>query len=229
MLSQMATLAQETAIKTKSGIIIETTEYVDLGLPSGTLWASCNIGASKPEEKGNYYAWGEVSTKSEFYWDNYFDTKNYEFSSNKYIEGIESGKEDFKKFYSVYGDTTIVGNMFYDVATLKKGRPWHTPTLKQYKELYDESTMIPDFYHGVYGMAVIGPNKKAIFLPSTSGIIGSEPLKNGKNAGRYWLSDLTSFFPDHAYCFGFNANDTNLFWDKFYRCVGFAVRPVADM
>ena len=55
---------------------------IDLGLSSGTKWACCNVGASKPEDYGGYYAWGEILVKSDYYWDNYFDTKNYVFQNN---------------------------------------------------------------------------------------------------------------------------------------------------
>lgn len=219
---------QNRKMYTNSGILIETTQYVDLGLPSGNLWASCNIGANKPEEKGSYFAWGEVVAKSIFFWDNYFDTKGYEFSRNRYFESNVQGKDDFNMFFPNGGKTKIAGDLCYDVATLKLGAPWHIPSKADFDELYDESSMIPDIYHGVFGFAVIGPNRKAIFIPAAGGIIGSDPV-NKPNAGRYWLADLHSYYPDSAYYFGFNADSKNLVKDHTYRCIGYSIRPVATL
>lgn len=212
--------------KSKSGYTIETEGFVDLGLPSGTLWAACNIGASRPEEFGGYYAWGEVLVKSDYYWDNYFDTKNYVFQNNQYIiNGNEKGKDDFKLYYPEGGRTSIKGDILHDVATLKFGSRCHIPSLEEFKELYDESSMIPDEYKGVFGFVVEGPNRKAIFFPAAGGRIGEDPVKQ-ENAGRYWLSDLHTFFPDQARCFIFDDKSLNLNLDYIYRCVGYSVRPV---
>ena len=162
-------LGQAFPPKSKSGITIEIEGFVDLGLPSGTLWATCNIGASSPEKFGDYYAWGEILTKSEYGWNNYFDTKNYVFQRDQqYVNSNETGKDDFMLYYPEGGRTSIKGDIFHDVATLKYGNTCHIPSEEEFKELYVESSMIPDEFRGVVGIVVKGPNRKAIFIPAAS-------------------------------------------------------------
>ena len=98
-------------------------DYVDLGLPSGTLWSTCYVGANNPLEKGNYYAWGETETKSEFSWDSYMCQKNE----------CGTDKDPLKDF--VYpNDESIAGTQF-DVAHVKWGGTWRMPTRNQIYEL----------------------------------------------------------------------------------------------
>ena len=122
-------------------------EYVDLGLPSGTKWATCNVGANAPEEYGNYYAWGEISTKTTY-------TEN---NSKTYGENISD----------------ISGNPDYDAATANWGDEWRMPTYAEMKELDEKCSWTWTTEKGVNGFKVTGPNGNSIFLPA-AGSYGTE-------------------------------------------------------
>jgi len=103
-------------------------DYVDLGLPSGTLWATCNIGASTPTSVGGYYAWGEISTKSDYSWNTYrFGTEN-----------------NLTKYNDSDGLTTL--ELQDDVANVVMGGDWHIPTHAQITEFYQYMTPGTDGY-----------------------------------------------------------------------------------
>lgn len=125
-------------------------EYVDLGLPSGLLWATCNVGASKPEDYGNHYAWGETSTKSSY----------TESNSKTYGESM--------------GD--IAGNSSYDAATANWGGNWRMPTKTEMQELIANCTWKWTTQNGVTGYKVTGPNGNSIFLPAVGSRDGSYGL-----------------------------------------------------
>ena len=96
---------------------------VDLGLPSGTKWAECNIGASAPEEYGYFYEWGVTTPKKgEHDWGNYFDS-------------VKGSYTEFYKFYNDGGKTSLPQAPQYDVASRLLGENWHIPTEEQYNEL----------------------------------------------------------------------------------------------
>lgn len=123
--------------------------YVDLGLPSGTLWADCNVGASKPTDYGDYYAWGELSTKVEFTPENHL-----------YPERL---KDDYSN-QLIYD---IGGNKKYDVVAATWGRGWRIPDNENWVELLEYCEWIPIKEAGGFnGYKVIGPNKKFIMLPA---------------------------------------------------------------
>ena len=133
-------------------------DYIDLGLPSGILWATCNVGAQKAEEHGNYYAWGETTTK-----------KNYtEKNSTTYRKKMED----------------ISGNPKYDVARKEWGGSWRIPTLEEFEELRYYCKWEWTTKHGIYGYEVISKkNGKSIFLPASfSSKYEDVPL------GFYWTS-----------------------------------------
>ena len=113
-------------------------EYVDLGL--SVMWATCNIGASKPEDYGNKYAWGETKTKSSY-------TKNNSITYDKYMKNI-------------------TGNAQYDAATANWGGKWRMPTREDFKELINKCTWNYTTQNGKQGYKVTGPNGNSIFLPS---------------------------------------------------------------
>lgn len=126
-------------------------EWVDLGLPSGTKWATCNIGTSTPSGYGNYYAWGETSTKSSY----------TEANSRTYGKNIS----DFS------------GNTYYDAAAANWGSGWRMPTYKEFQELKEKCRWTLTTLNGRRGYRVTGPNGMSIFLPmaganSSAGNIG---------------------------------------------------------
>ena len=136
-------------------------EYVDLGLPSGLKWATCNVGATTPEDYGNYYAWGETSTKSSYTFDN------------------------SKTFGKTMND--ISGNAQYDAATANWGGSWRMPTEEELSELVDLCTWVWITQNGVNGNKVIGLNGNSIFLPAAGFRVGSLFSRAGEY-GDYWGS-----------------------------------------
>lgn len=123
----------------------DTHEYVDLGLSSKTLWAKTNIGASTPEGFGDYFAWGETTTKSTYSWSNY-----------KYCSGSAETVQDIGE--------TISGTQ-YDAARANWGSEWQMPTYDQINELIDECNISIRTSNGVKGMAFTGPNGNTLFFP----------------------------------------------------------------
>ena len=159
------------------------TEWVDLGLPSGVLWASCNVGASNPEDYGDYFAWAETTPKVDYNWGTY----RYCHSGNsseltKYCNSSYSG-------YNNYTDTLTVLEPCDDAATAYLGDGARTPTYYEWKELYDNCTTVWTTLNDVYGYRITGPNNNSIFLPAAD--IHRTPTDfNGNSLGCYWSSTL---------------------------------------
>ena len=131
-------------------------EYVDLGLPSGTLWATCNVGATTPEDLGDYFAWGETAPKEIYEMDNY---KWYDSSSDKLTKYCTDGK---------YGTVDYKTELLPedDAAYVNWGPSWRMPDLDQLQELIDRCTWQWVERDGVYGRLVTGPNGKHLILAS---------------------------------------------------------------
>ena len=150
-------------------------EYVDLGLPSGLKWATCNVGANKPEDYGNYYAWGETKTKSSY-------TKN-----------------NSKTYGNQMND--IKGNSQYDAARANWGGTWRLPTKAECQELVDKCTWKWTTRNGVKGYKVTGPNGNSIFLPAAGYRYGTSLGSDGYY-GYYWSS--TPYDYGYAYDLNFD-------------------------
>ena len=182
--------------------LINGHEYVDLGLPSGTLWASWNVGATAPEEYGDYYAWGETEEKD------FYDIGTYEYSDGSYETCHFIGKD--------------IAGTEYDVAHVKWGGSWRMPTRAQINELLDNCTWDWTTQNGVEGQLVTGPNGNVIFLPAAGGG-DHDPKYQGEN-GYLWSS---TFCPnddaDASYlCF----YSYMWYWGYTRRSNGLSVRPV---
>ena len=192
-------------------------EYVDLGLPSGTLWATCNIGATKPEEYGDYYAWGETSTKNTYNWSTY-----------KYCN---SGYDDFTKYCnnSDFGNNGFTDNLTElqrgdDPATANWGNGWCTPTKEQWKELLENTTNKWTTQNGVKGRLFTSKkNGKSLFLPAAGYRYGSSLYYAG-SYGYYWSSSLSTDYPHDAWYFGFHSSLYDMYGN--YRFYGRSVRAV---
>ena len=183
-------------------------EYVDLGLPSGTLWATCNVGASKPEAYGEYYAWGETESKRSFS----YETYNYG-SSAQNLQDIGSD---------------IAGTK-YDVAHVKWGAGWSMPTYEQWLELRDNTTSIWTAQNGVEGRLIKSKlYKTSIFLPA-AGSYYSTSYKAGSD-GRYWTSTkksgTTHVYVGYFFAGGIGNSGSNLGYTDLERYVGNVIRPV---
>ena len=179
--------------------IINGHEYVDLGLPSGLKWATCNVGASSAEEYGDYYAWGEIETKSEYTKDN--------------------SKTDGKSI----GD--ISGNATYDVASSKWGGSWRLPTKKELEELESKCKGEWVTINGKKGYKVTGPNGNSIFLPAT-GCRYRSSLYDAGEYGRYWSSTPDESNVYDAYDLFFISSFHDVRWSR--RNHGRSVRPVSE-
>lgn len=129
-------------------------EWVDLGLPSGTLWATCNVGASNPEEYGDYFAWGETEPKEDYSWTTYKWCNGTSDSMTKYCTSI-SGTVDGKSELEPEDDAAYVN----------WGPEWRMPTYDQIKELINKCTWTWTTVNGVNGRMVTGPNGNTMFMP----------------------------------------------------------------
>lgn len=199
-------------------------EFVDLNLPSHTLWATCNVGASKPSEYGLYFQWGDVKgytfdqigTKKKFAYD-WSDYKWYESG----IVDIDNIK--FKK-YTAGGATLKLED---DAAHIHMSGDWHMPTIKQIKELIDNTTSKWTEQDGVKGKLLISKSNpyKSIFFPAAGNVWDGSVSYSGDD-GCVWSSMLSTcnancgqylfFFSDNAYLLNYDRN------------AGFSVRGVID-
>ena len=191
-------------------------EAIDLGLPSGTKWASWNVGASKPEEYGSYYAWGETEEKD------YYDLSTYKYCNGsldamtKYCTTSRYGNDGFTD-----GLTELLPED--DAATANWGAPWHMPTVDQINELLANCTRTWTQHNGVNGTLVTGPNGNTIFLPA-AGYRWDDVLSNGGWLGRYWSSLLEPYVSYRASSLDFESS--YWYWGGDFRYDGSSVRAV---
>lgn len=197
--------------------------YVDLGLQSGLKWAKCNLGASKPSEIGDLYAWGETEPKEEYTWQNYkwnanpnLDTwkeiKKYTFDDGRSICRWYDGEGNF------IGDSITIIQAEDDAATQKLGEPWRMPTSDDFKELIDKCTWTWTMQDGVNGYEVRGANGNSIFLPADSS------SDNGYT--RYWSSSLGKT-SDVASSLSISQDEYKMLNDQPRR-YGYLIRPVRN-
>ena len=154
---------------------------VDLGL--SVKWASCNVGASKPEEYGGFYAWGETEEKSDYNWKTYKWCNYSYFSMTKYCTDSDDGHVDNK----------TVLDPEDDVAHVKWGGSWRMPTKDEIEELHDKCSWTWTTLNGVNGCMVTGPNGNSIFLPA-AGVHRGPKLYVIGNYGHYWSSSLRVYY-----------------------------------
>lgn len=178
--------------------------FVDLGLPSGVKWYTCNVGANAPHEYGNYYAWGETTTKTEYTPEN----------SVTYMQSMN----DFS------------GNATYDAARANIGGSARMPTIEEMVELWN-CTWIWTTQNGVSGVRITGQNGNSIFLPAAGYCYESLSCRIGE--GCYWSSTPHGEDSTTAAC-GLHiledepVPDVNVGVDGYFKYVGLPVRPVSD-
>lgn len=193
-------------------------EFVDLGLPSGTLWATCNVGADAPEEYGNYYAWGETTTKSTYSWNNY-----------KYCNGSSSLLTKYcnisKLGYNGYTDDLIILQLDDDAATVNWGGDWRMPSKEEWRELFSNTTSMWVTKNAIYGMFLIASNGNSIFLPA-AGVYYNNNVEAAGRLGLYWSSLLDTGFTNCSWHLQFGANECGTWWTE--RRKGQSVRPVCS-
>ena len=174
-------------------------DWVDLGLPSGLKWATCNVGANFPEEYGDYFAWGETTTKTEY-------TEENSLTSGKQINDIS-------------------GNPQYDAAAANWGGSWRMPTSEEMSELLNHCTWTWTTQNGVNGYNVEGPNGNSIFLPAAGYRSGSSHF-NTVALGRYWSSTPNESSTNNSCNLYFDSGNHYKSW--FNRYYGQSVRPVSE-
>ena len=179
--------------------------YVDLGLPSGLKWATCNVGATTPEEYGDYFAWGEVKPKTTYNLDTY-----------KYYDG-----SNFTKYAG--SDKTVL-DPEDDAATVNWGGAWRMPTKAEQDELRTKCKWDWTTQNGVNGYKVTGPNGNSIFLPAAGYMDEEGTLNYARSIGNYWSSSLSTDDPDYAYIVYSDSDDVGR--TLTIRYYGLAVRPV---
>ena len=185
-------------------------EWVDLGL--SVCWATTNVGASKPDEYGDYYAWGETSTKSEYSW-----------SAYKYRKGSGSlTKYCAKSDYGTADNKTVL-DASDDVAHVKWGGNWRMPTHDELKELKEKCKWTREERDSHQGYKVTGPNGNSIFLPA-AGYRYNSSLYSAGSFGNYWSRTLNEIFQNDAWYQGFSSSDIRTSYNN--RCSGRSVRPV---
>ena len=195
----------------------EGLQAVDLGL--SVKWGSCNLGATKPEEYGDYFAWGETLSKGDYSWPTYkwcVSQPSPYFSLTKYCDEVAMG-------YNGFTDGKTVLEPEDDAAHMNLGGNWRMPTHAEWKELL-YCTVIPQTHNGVFGRLVIGPNGNSIFIPA-AGRRDETNLGGDGSAGWYWSSTRILGVPFNAWVFAFGSGAmVNL--REFQRCSGLSVRPV---
>lgn len=183
-------------------------DYVDLGLPSGTLWATCNVGASEPTEYGDYFTWGETKVKNSYNWSTCLDTNDF--------------GSRFRKYNNDGGKTEL--DIDDDAAYVNWGSGWRMPSLAQQDELRTRCTWTWTSKNGVSGYIVKSKyNGCSLFLPA-AGYYKAESLNKAGSIGCYWSRSLSSDFSRAAYLVGFySAEVCKNFDNRFY---GQSIRPV---
>ena len=204
-------------VKAECTVTVETHDYVDLGLPSGTLWATCNVGASKPEEYGKYFAWGETTTKGTYKWSFYKYCKGTDHTMTEYCTSSSFGTIDNR--------TELAPSD--DAATANWGSEWQMPSEEQFYELTNNSytTWTWTTLNGKYGWKITSKsNGNSIFLPA-AGYRYDASLYDAGSSGSYWSRSLDTSYSSNAYGLDFDSSGISTF-SVFYRCCGFSVRPV---
>ena len=184
-------------------------EAVDLGLPSGTKWASCDLGSYAPEEPGFYYAWGETDQKF-----------GYFANSTKWIHYNE-GSPSFEK----YDQNNRILELEDDAAAVHLGGGWQIPSREQVQELINKTTMVETTLNGVKGRLVTGPNLNTIFLPYGGYInSGDNAITASGKEFHYQINEIEDYSsPTRSYCF---INGEIRIDPQTYRYFGCCIRPV---
>ena len=197
-------------------------EYVDLGLPSGTRWATCNVGATTPEEYGEYFAWGETSPKENYEWSTYHWCNGNVSTITKYCSISDDGNDGFT-------DNLTTLEASDDAATANWGAGWRMPTAAEVEELYVNCNRTWITQNGVYGRLFTGPNGNSIFLPAAGVRVGFDhygPTAYNEYYGTYWSSSLFGETSNNAVVLGFDSEDDYNWYYSGHRYKGYSVRAV---
>jgi hypothetical protein len=189
-------------------------DWVDLGLPSGLLWATRNVGATSPEDYGDYYAWGETTPKSVYVWPTYIYCNGYFNQLTKYCNNSDYG-------YNGFIDNLTILQPGDDAATANYGG--RTPTKEEWEELINNTTVTWTTQNGVNGRLFTGTNGNSLFLPA-AGFRWDSSLNDAGSYGYYWSSSLGTDLPISAWLFYFHSGGQYVYYSN--RFDGHSVRAV---
>ena len=183
-------------------------EYVDLGL--SVKWATFNVGATSPEDDGDYFAWGETETKETYSWATY-----------KWCDGTQN---TMTKYNATDGKTIL--EPADDAAQVHWGGNWRMPSKEEVDELTQQCNWIWTTHNNVNGYKVTGPNGNSIFLPA-AGYKGAGPTYPAGEDGLYWTNTLEKRHYSYLIVLHDDAPPTQA-GSSGTRCFGFTIRPVYD-
>ncbi len=204
---------------TAVGAALNGHDYVDLGLPSGLLWATCNVGATKPEEYGDYFAWGETAPK-EVYNNTaykYYRNSGIKIVTTKYCTRAVDGRIDNK--------TTLEASD--DAANVNWGGNWRMPTETELNELRENCEWELTTHNEIKGFRITGKNGNSIFLPYAGFANGINFFNIGKEAC-YWSSTLNTGFGAGGTASCIRSTGRRIIVDFSGRSFGHSVRPVCS-
>ena len=190
---------------------------VDLALPSGNLWAVCNLGATAPEGYGDYFAWGETQPSAVFNWTSYKYSVDGDHTLTKYCNNTSYG-------YNGFCDNITGLLPEDDPATVLLGEGWHTPTLEDYNELKNSAYTNWQWPTGGGWSFTSKTNGKTVFLPY-AGYRDGTNLCNPGEVLRYWLRTLNTGSPNEAWCL-YKPTSGTYGTNKMDRFRGFSIRAV---
>lgn len=208
------------SFKIKEKIELTEGQAIDLGL--SVKWAAWNIGATRPEESGNYYAWGEIEKKSIYEYKTYNYWQDLDESEDYILPNCEGGNCINNAEFVNIGNN--ISGTIYDVAHVKWGGRWRMPTYDECLELQKCKQQWTK-YNGVDGLLITGPNGNSIFLPAVR--YKGEYILGGWSKAWYWTSTIHSFAAN-AYYLGFSDDEYGTMMGGCFRWWGAVVRPVCD-
>ena len=195
-------------------------DYIDLGLPSGTMWATCNVGAENPESYGDYFAWGETTPKTTYNWSTYLYSKGDYNQLTKYCSQSDFG-------FNGFTDNLKSLLASDDAATANWGEGWCTPTYNQWVELLRKCSHTWTTINGVNGCLFTARNGNSIFLPAVSSRRDDDSRIVGDD-GCYWSSTLNKTLPDGVKGFRFTLSIDDYDIYDLSREAGMPVRAVCS-
>ena len=192
------------ALQEHNVVMKKKEEYIDLGLPSRTMWANCNVGTNKPDRIGESFAWGEVAPKSTYSWENYIHCNGAGDQSTKYCSNPAYGYNHLTDTLTILDRPDDAGWCNFDA-----NQGPRIPSKEQWLELYQHTTQTWTTLNNVEGVLFEASNGNSIFLP----------------AGGYWLNSLYTDDPTSAWSFSIGAElDGSM--NNSPRYAGLLVRPV---
>ena len=194
--------------------------WVDLGLPSGILWATCNVGATTPEGCGDYFAWGETQTKDMYDWSTYAYGNAYN-QLTKYCRLADLGYEGFTDDLAGLEEGD-------DAATAILGGGARTPDTGNWNELLEYTTRTWTSMNGVDGCLFTATNGNTLFLPAAGNRCGAELCET--TLGFYWSNTVYSVYPADAWCLFLSSGEVAVINGRGRtRSYGFTVRAVKPL